>query len=248
MSLKLYLQELSEQIKAETKLIRATFNNNTNKGNGFETVIRNLISTYLPSMYNVTQGETIDTFDTHSGQTDLLIVQDFHWRGHSDGRPNLIFYDLLTGIGEMKTSLTTDQLQTTIANSNLLNKFQRHQDNNNLLSGDFYDLDKSHQKPPPFFLTALTSNIALDTLATEIKTSLISMIVVLEHSTENNGLIILGDTHGNQEVVDTLNIFGTQVRPNIWTSDNPILGLIWGLNKFQVPFINLTNMTTYYFK
>ena len=248
MSLKLYLQELSEQVKAETKLIRATFKNNTNKGNGFETVIRNLISNYLPSMYNVTQGETIDTFDTHSGQTDLLIVQDFHWRGHRDGRPNLIFYDLLTAIGEMKTFLTTAELKNTIANSNLLNKFKRHPDNNNMLSSDFYDQDNRDQKPPPFFLTALCSNIALDTLTTEIKASLISMIVILEHTTEKSGLIILGDTHNNKEVIDILNILGTQVRANAWITDNPILGLIWGLNKFQVPFINLTNMATYYFK
>lgn len=179
MSLKRYLQELSEQIKAETKLIRTTFSNNSNKGNGFETVIRNLISTYLPSMYNVTQGETIDTFDTHSGQTDLLIVQDFHWRGHSDGRPNLIFYDLLTGLGEMKISLTTAELQKTIDNSNLLTKFKRHQENNNMLSGDFYRSDEHFQKPPPFFLIVLSSNIAVDTLVVEVKKSLISMILIL---------------------------------------------------------------------
>ncbi len=106
-------------VKAETTLIRTTFNNNTNKGNGFEVVIRNLIRTYIPLTYNVTQGEIIDTFEKQSGQIDLLITQDFHLRGHFDGRPNLVFYDLLTALGEMKTSLTTAELGTIIQNSNL---------------------------------------------------------------------------------------------------------------------------------
>lgn len=247
MSLKLYLKELSKQLKAETKLIRTTFNNNTNKGNGFEIVIRNMITSYIPSTYNVTQGETIDTFDMQSGQTDLLIVQDFHLRGHRDGRPNLVFYDLLTGIGEMKTSLTTKELQTTIKNSNSLVNFKRHPENNNMLIGDFYGSSDA-QKPPPFFLVALNTDISLNTLEREIKTSLISMIIVLEHSTSLDGLIVLGDTHNNQEVINSMNIFGTQVGSNIWKTDNPVLGLIWGLNEFQVPFLNLTNMTTYYLK
>ena len=247
MSLKLYLQELSEQLKAETKLIRATFNNNTNKGNGFEIVIRNLITSYIPSTYNVTQGETIDTFDTHSGQTDLLIVQDFHLRGHIDGRPNLVFYDLLTALGEMKINLTTKELKTTINNSNAIKKFKRHPENNNMLVDDYYGTDDL-QKPPPFFLVALTSNVSIKTLELEIKKSSISMIIILEHTTLKDGLIILGNTHNTQEVVNSMNIFGSSIKSNIWKTENPILALIWGLNKFQVPFINLTNMTTYYFK
>ncbi len=246
MSLKLYLKQLSEQLKAETKLIRATFKNNTNKGNGFETIIRNLISIYIPSIYNVTQGELIDTFSTHSGQIDLLIVQDFHIRGYQDGRPNLVFYDLVTGIGEMKTSLTTKDLQSSIAIANSLSKFKYHPENNNILQGEFHNLE-GEQKPPPFFLIALNSDISIDTLEKKIKDSSITMIIILEHLATKNGLIVLGETHSNQEVVDTMNSLGTQIKSNVWKTDNPILGLIWGLNKFQVPFINLTNMTTYYF-
>ncbi len=247
MSLTLYLKELSEQLIAETKLIRATFNNNTNKGNGFEVVIRNLITTYIPSTCNVTQGEIIDTFDNQSGQTDLLIVQNFHLRGHIDGRPNLVFYDLLTGLGEMKTNLTTKELGTTIFNSNEITKFKRHPDNNNMLISDFYGSNEE-QKPPPFFLVALNSDIALKTLASEINKSSISMTIILEHTTLKSGLIILGNTHNNQEVEDSMNNFGNKINHNIWETNNPILALIWGLNKFQVPFMNLTNMTPYYFK
>lgn len=248
MSLNLYLQQLSAQIKAETTVIRTTFKNNTNKGNGFEIVIRNLIKTYIPSTYNVTQGEIIDTFSQQSGQTDLLITQDFHLRGHSDGRPNLVFYDLLTALGEIKASLTTRELQTTISNSNLLNNFKRHSDNNNMYGSEFYDPSDNDQKPPPFFVIALNTDISLDTLEAEIKSSLISMIIVLKHSTIKDGLIILGDTHTNEEVTNLINSFGKQAKSNIWLSDNPILGLIWGLNRFQIPLANLTNTNTFYFQ
>lgn len=246
MSLNLYLKELSNKIKAESNVIRTTFNNGTNKGNGFETVIRNLISTYIPSTFNVTQGEIIDTFGNHSGQVDLLIVQDFHLKGYTDGRPNLIFYDLLTGVGEMKTSLTTKELKSTVINSNKLSEFKRHPENNNMLSGEFYEDKKD--KAPPFFLIALTSNVAIKTLESQIKGTLISMIIILNHPKTNNGLVVIGDTHKNTDVINAMNKFGEQIVPNVWQSDNPIIALIWGLNRFHVPFMNLTNMTTEYFK
>jgi len=245
MSLSLYLQKLSEQIKAETAIIRSTFKNNTNKGTGFEIVIKNLISIYLPPKYVITHGETIDTFNNQSGQTDFLIVNGFHMRGHIDGRPNLVFYDLLTGLGEMKVTLTTDELSKIIDASNLLRRFQRHPDNNNMLSNDFYS---DAQKQPPFFVIAFNSVVAPATLESRLRNTLISMLIVLSQNNTETGYIALGDTHNTIEVQNAMNVFGTRTTTNVWKSENPILGLIWGLNEFQVPFLDLTNMTPYYLK
>lgn len=247
MSLSLYLQKISEQVKAETAIIRTTFKNNTNKGTGFEIVIRNLISIYLPSTLTITQGEIIDTFDTQSGQIDLIIVNNFNMRGHFDGRPNLIFYDLLTGMGEMKVSLTTGELSKIVQSSNILANFKRHPDNNNALSSEFYN-GEPEQKPPPFFVIAFNSDVSPTTLGIEIKKSLISMIIILTHKKEQYGYIVLGDTHNNTDVNAAMDNFGRKIKSNVWQSDNPVLALIWGLNKFQVPFLNLTNMTPYYLK
>ncbi|MDX1942046.1 MAG: DUF6602 domain-containing protein [Saprospiraceae bacterium] len=245
MSLSLYLEKLSEQIKAETAIIRSTFKNNTNKGTGFEIVIRNLISMYLPSRFVVTHGEMIDTFDKHSGQTDLLVVNQFHMRGHIDGRPNLVFYDLVTGLGEMKVYLNTDELRKIVDASNLLRGFQRHPDNNNMLLNNFYP---DVQKPPPFFVIAFSSAVSPATLESDLRNTLISMLIVLSQDGTERGYIALGDTHNNIEVQNAMNNFGSRITSNVWKSSNPILGLIWGLNEFQVPFSDVTNMTPYYLK
>lgn len=248
MSLKLYLQKLSEQVKAETYMIRQTFDNTTNKGNGFETVIRNLVRTYTPLTYNVTQGEIIDTNNHQSGQIDLLITQDFHLRGYEDGRPNLVFYDCLVALGEIKTKLTTGELATTIEASNLLNNFERHAHNNNILVSDFYGQgDGVDQKPPPFFLIALDCDVSFNTLQERINQSLITMAIILTHQTAGGGIIALGNTHRNEETDTIFSNFGAQVEVNVWTSDNPLLALIWGMNKLHVPLTNLTNMNSYYF-
>lgn len=166
-------------------------------------------------------------------------------RGHVDGRPNLVFYDHLTGLGEMKVSLTTEELEKIVAASNLLANFKRHPDNNNANLNDFYTKE-DEQKPPPFFVVAFNSIVAPKTLETEIKQSLISLIVILSHKNMPHGYIVLGDTHNNPTVVSALDNFGTRINSNVWQSDNPILGLIWAINEFQIPYANFTNMTSYY--
>lgn len=246
MSLKLYLQKLSEIVYAETSIIRTSFNNSTNKGTGFEVVLRNLIATYTPATNFVTHGEIIDTFSNQSGQVDIAVVQDFHPRGHKDGRPNILLYDLVTIIGEAKTFLDTTQLETTITNSENFLEFKRHSENNNMLSGGFYNKG-DEQKTPPYFLIALSTNISYTTLAERISNSNVAMAICLEHTTTNAGLIVLGKTHENADVTTYLDNLGS-LNDGVWETDNPLLALIWGMNNFYVPLMNLTNVMPHYLK
>ncbi len=246
MSHSLYLEKLSEKILAETSLIRSNFKNSTNKGNGFEVVLRNLILAYSPATNLITHGEIIDTYGNQSGQIDIAVVQNFHPRGIEDGRPNIIFYDFILAIGEAKILLDTKELKTTIKNSNSFNFFKRHAENNNLLANDFYNYE--NDKLPPYFLIAHTTKIAYSTIAAKVESSNISLIVALNHSKTNKGIIALGNTHRNEEVITFLDNFGIKVQDFIWESSNPILSLICALNKFGVPYNNLTNMSTYYFE
>lgn len=244
MSLKLYLEKLSDKVLAETSVIRSSFRNTTNKGSGFEVVIRNLITAYTPATNIITHGEIIDTNGNQSGQVDIAIVQNFHPRGFEDGRPNIIFYDLITAIGEAKTFLDTTQLNTTIINSLSFDTFKRHADNNNMLSEEFYGDD--NDKLPPYFLIALSTNIAYKTIATNIENSNISLLIALEHNTTQKGIVALGKSHRNAEVIAFIDKICDRKDDFIWETNNPILSLIWGLNKFSVPYTNLTNVTPFY--
>jgi hypothetical protein len=240
MSLTIYLEKLSAKVLAETSVIRSTFENTTNKGTGFEVVLRNLIEAYTPATNLVTHGEIIDTYGNQSGQIDIVIVQDFHPRGFEDGRPNIILYDFTIAIGEAKTKLDTTQLASTVKSSLIFDSFKRHIDNNNILSGEFYENDNT--KPPPYFLIALTTDVAYNTIAAAIEKSNISLVIALEHSTYNKGVIALGKTHRTAEVISFIDKIGERKSDYVWEADNPILGMIWGLNKFYVPYANLTNV------
>jgi|GEM_PF-3342944 len=246
MSLKLFLEKLSHNLQAETTLIRNSFKNTTNQGSGFETVLRNLISAYIPSTNIVTHGEIIDTFGNQSGQVDIAIAHESHPKGYKDGRPNLLFYDLIIAIGEAKVLLNTEQLGLALKSAKAIGNFKRHSENNNMLSGEFYGSTDTLQKAPPYFLIALSCNVSLNTIISKIAKSNISLVIVLEHNTSKNGYIVLGETHRNAETIATLNTFGNKKEDYLWETNNPVLGLIWALNNFGVPYIGLTNMTCLY--
>lgn len=248
MSVSAYFEAVSRMVAAETEIIRATFNNSTNKGNGFETIIKNFVKTYSPANFIVTNGEVVDTLSNKTGQLDLVIATDFHPKGHTDGRPNLVFYDMVCGLGEMKINLTKGELDNSVTRANAMSTFKRHPDNNNMFSGEFYGSNQSDvdQKPPPFFVVAFTSNISSTTLIDTIKGSQISLIVILEHPTSNSGIFVLGETHLNEAVENALGTFGTRKEGYLYESKNPLISLVWALNRFYVPFANMTNMISLY--
>ncbi|HEX8332488.1 MAG TPA: DUF6602 domain-containing protein [Segetibacter sp.] len=244
MSLKLFLDKLSSQVYAETSVIKASFENSTNKGSGFEIVIRNLLLNYSQGTNLITHGEIIDSFGNKSGQVDVAIAQNSHPRGYNDGRPNIVLYDLVTAIGEVKMSLNTAHLDSTIKNSNDVSTFKRHGDNNNILSNIYYGDD---QKPPPYYLIAYSSNIAYKTLADNIENSKITLAICLKHETSEKGVIVLGKTHSSSDIITLCNNLGKKLEDNLWEVDNPVLALIWALYEFNVPMQNLTPMIPCYF-
>ena len=63
---------------------------------------------------------------------------------------------------------------------------------------------------------------------------------------QNKGLIILGKTHINNDVVAVLDFIGERKDTYLWECNNPLLGLIWGINRFEVNSIPLTNLFPYY--
>jgi hypothetical protein len=248
MTYKNYLNAISKGIEAETAIIRSSFENSSNKGSGFEIIIRNIISIYTSMNSFVTHGEIIDTFNNRSSQVDFAVVDTLHPKGYKDGRPNIIIYDCVKSIGECKMNLTTgefDQINSSIEKK--IKPFKRNIANINITGGEFYgQTDFPEKKLPPYFVVAYESNIKYETLINKTNFSKVSLTICLKHKTTNKGLIILGKTHINEDVINILDFIGERKNEYLWECDNSLLGLIWAINRFEVNSIPLTNLFPYY--
>ena len=107
-----YLELQSGSLRLESESIRYAFRNTTNKGSGFEKVLRDRIATFCPPHWRTTHGEIIDSYGQQTGQVDLAVVNSLHPRGNNDGRPETIMFDATVAVGEAKLSLTTTECDT----------------------------------------------------------------------------------------------------------------------------------------
>ena len=114
-----YLETISESVLAQTKMIRASFTNSSNKGHGFEIIIRDLLDEYTANSNFVNHGEIIDSFGSKTGQIDFAILENLHPSGSTDGRPRILLFDAVHAVGECKLLLNTGELDLIInANQN----------------------------------------------------------------------------------------------------------------------------------
>lgn len=242
-----YLEKISDLVQFEARVIQDTFQNSTNKGTGFEIIIRTFISRYSESNFIITHGEIIDTFKHQSGQIDLAILQDSHPKGYNDGRPNILFYDLLLALGEIKMYLNATEMAKVVRNSNELSEFKRHPENNNMEINKYYDASNGQDKSPPYFLISLNTDIAHKTIVSKIEKSNITLMLSLTSQT-GKGIVCLGKTHRSIDSINFLDSIGKRIQDYIWESENPLIAFIWAVNSFKVPMINLTNMIPNYYE
>ena len=241
-----FFEKISELVKLESQMMQDSFGNTTNKGSGFEVIIRNLLSRYTEGTIRMLHGEILDTFGHQTGQIDFSLVQDIHPKGYDDGRPNLIMYDYLLASGEVKMKLNTAELRTCVATANQFKDFKRHEENNNMTANIYYGSDSS-QKPPPFFAVALNSDIAYDTIESTIAGSHLTLVCIIK-TQHSEGLICLGDTHPSKDFTDWLSANGVAKTQKTFVMDNPLVALIFAANEFKVPALSLSNVTSNYFK
>ena len=68
-----YYQGIYGQIQSELEFINELFTHNGLKGEGNESIIRELIKKFIPNKYGVGTGIVIDKDGNHSKQCDIII-------------------------------------------------------------------------------------------------------------------------------------------------------------------------------
>lgn len=155
------LKHLETQMTLSLAETRTTFNNSTNKGSALEDVFRKFLREYLPRTKSIGHGEIIDSFGRRGPQVDVAITYDHHPFTFSESSPGIMLIEGVAAIGEVKTSLNTDELERTIAHSKKVKSLQRRfsKDTEFVVPAAF---DQRFMFVPPYFLFAYESSISLE--------------------------------------------------------------------------------------
>lgn len=154
------LKQLEAQMTHSLSEIRLKFENSSNKGTGLEGIFRHFLRCYLPRTKSVGHGEIIDSFGHRSPQIDVAITFDNHPFTFTENAAGIFMIEGVAAIGEIKTSLTTDELRRTISVSQKTKELKRclTKGSKLIIPPGF---DQRFLNVPPYFLFAYESQITL---------------------------------------------------------------------------------------
>jgi hypothetical protein len=148
--------------------IRTLFIQGGDKGVSVEKVFREFFRRYLPRRLEFGAGEIIDIQERRSSQTDIIIVTEDHPLTFDRDTPGLFFIEGVCAAGEVKTILTSDELDKTLNNSYSFKQLEISEGLGAPLSINPSDLNR-YYKHPPYFLVAFNSQLKLSTILEKIK-------------------------------------------------------------------------------
>jgi hypothetical protein len=157
------------RLLADLEEARSKFKQGTDRGTaGFEVPFRRFLSGHLPRRFAVGQGEIIDSEGRESGQTDVVILDDDHPFHVEPDQPSLAFIEFVAAAGELKTTLTGENLQTTLEKSAQFKALRAAETEGTLIASNPGDTTRfvDHR---PYFLVAAGSELRLETVAERVR-------------------------------------------------------------------------------
>jgi hypothetical protein len=156
------------QMKAKLEEARATFTHPGDKGTSVEDSFRAFLRQYLSRRLEVGNGEIIDCEGQRSTQTDVVIVSEDHPFTFTSDLPGLFFIEGVCAAGEVKTNLTSTELEKAIKNSCQFKQLETDPGQGTLASANPSDLERFYKRPP-WFLVAFESQLTLSNIQSEIE-------------------------------------------------------------------------------
>lgn len=170
------------QMRGKLEEIRATFEHAGDKGASVESSFRKFLRVYLPRNLEIGNGEVIDSKDKRSNQTDIAIVNDDHPLTFTPDQPGLFFIEGVSAAGEVKTTLTSSELEKALEDSTQFKQLEIFPGKGTMASTNPSDLERFY-KCPPWFLFAFDSQLTLTRIMNNIET------FQGAHSIQNNRLL-----------------------------------------------------------
>src|ERR1043166_5819392 len=157
------LAKLETQMQHTLDVVRAELEHRGNKGASVEATVREFIRRYLPQRYGVGHGEIIDPEGRRTGQTDVVVTNDNHPFTFTEGSPGLFFREGIFALGEVKSVLTSQDLETTIQNARRFRELRPKPTFGTVMGTNRTDSDR-YQNNPGYFLFAFESQLKMETI------------------------------------------------------------------------------------
>lgn len=225
------------QMKAKLNEIRATFAQSGDKGSSVEDSFREFLRKYLPRRLEIGQGEIIDSRGERSKQTDIVIVSEDHPFTFTPELPGLFFVDGVCAAGEVKTVLTSQELDVVLQNSCQFKRLKIEAGKGTMIHANPSDIKRFYECPP-WFLVAFESQLTLPNILTEIDRfvnrtkvradKLVDAVFILDRG----WLINFGDGEGSLQFRTPE---GTSVGGWMWKESNSVLFDLLGWLSIVMP-------------
>lgn len=165
-TLRAKLAAVETEMKARLNEARATFIQSGDMGTSVEDAFRESIRKFLPWQLHVGHGEIIDSLDNRSRQTDVVIVSEDHPSTFVEGAPGLFFIEGVIAAGEVKATLTSQELKKALEASQ---QFKRlHVYEHGPMCMKTRDCDESDERSR-WFLFAFESQLTLSNIESKIQ-------------------------------------------------------------------------------
>lgn len=152
------------ELRAKLLAARARLQHRGNRGDAAEVAVRELLSDHLSRRFDVGQGEIIDTNGTRSRQMDVVVATDDHPFRVPASDPGLYIVEGVYAAGEIKTALTTTELDDVFLKARSVKELQKAHVAGAMVFANSAEHTRWVEGPPPFFAFAYESKIAVDTL------------------------------------------------------------------------------------
>lgn len=146
---------------------RATFKQSGDKGASIEGAFRGVLRKYLPRRLEVGHGEIVDSDSRRSKQTDVVIVNEDHPLTFTGSEPGLFFIEGVCAAGEVKTLLTSTNLEKALHNCKQFKQLEISPGPGTMIHTNTSDQERFY-KSPPWFLIAFDSQLTSSTIKTKI--------------------------------------------------------------------------------
>lgn len=155
-----YYKGIIQQLRSEVDSINSLFQHQGLKGEGNETILRNMISKFIPQKYGVDTGIIIDKNGQVSRQCDIIIYDKLKYSLLLSMSTVHIFpVDIVYATIEVKTTLDSNQAKKALENIESVKKLEYINDNFNIyLSGEGAGQHVLKPTAPMGFVFAYNSN------------------------------------------------------------------------------------------
>lgn len=143
---------------------RASLEHKGNKGASVEAEVRTMLRRYLPRHYGVGHGEVYDAFGDGTGQLDIIITNADHPFAYPDEDPGPHLLDGVAAIGEVKSVLTTAELEKALASARTAKQLRPTPQAGDRVLNQSPEYTAETLGLPPYFLVAFENKIANETL------------------------------------------------------------------------------------